>query len=81
MQFSTANLTYQMNRHEWRSPISELVLNHSLTNKSNLLIGEDIEKNDHASLRSMSDPNAEGQPDTYKGTYWYAGTVTLGSTY
>jgi hypothetical protein len=22
----------------------------------------------------MSNPNAEGQPDTYKGTYWYAGT-------
>lgn len=25
-------------------------------------------------IRDMSNPNAQGQPDTYKGTYWYTGT-------
>jgi hypothetical protein len=25
-------------------------------------------------IRSMSNPNDEGQPDTYLGTYWYTGT-------
>jgi len=25
-------------------------------------------------IRSMSNPNAEGQPDTYLGTYWYTGS-------
>lgn len=39
--------------------------------KSTWLVGEDIERRSgHIALRSMSDPNAEGQPDTYGGTYW-----------
>lgn len=25
-------------------------------------------------IRSMSNPNSQGQPDTYKGTYWYSGS-------
>jgi Zn-dependent metalloprotease len=29
----------------------------------------------------MSDPNAEGQPDTYKGTFWYAGTADSGGVH
>jgi Zn-dependent metalloprotease len=37
--------------------------------KATWLIGEDIElRTGRTALRSMSDPNAEGQPDTYKGT-------------
>jgi Zn-dependent metalloprotease len=26
-------------------------------------------------IRDMSNPNAYGQPDTYKGTYWYSGSA------
>ncbi len=26
-------------------------------------------------IRSMSDPNSQGQPDTYKGTYWATGSA------
>ncbi|MEJ7663622.1 MAG: M4 family metallopeptidase [Hymenobacter sp.] len=37
--------------------------------KATWLIGEDIDKVRPA-LRSMSNPNAESQPDTYRGTYW-----------
>jgi Zn-dependent metalloprotease len=33
--------------------------------KSTWLIGEDIMKNGAAALRSMSDPKAQGQPDTW----------------
>jgi Zn-dependent metalloprotease len=32
-------------------------------------------------VRSMSNPSAEGQPDTYKGTYWYAGTADSGGVH
>jgi Zn-dependent metalloprotease len=46
----------------------ELVLSFQLHQQNLWLIGEDIERRTgHVSLRSMSDPNAEGQPDTYKG--------------
>ncbi|WP_189342891.1 M4 family metallopeptidase, partial [Ulvibacter litoralis] len=33
-------------------------------------IGEEIMRNGSASLRSMSNPKSQGQPDTYGGTYW-----------
>ncbi|MBS1575916.1 MAG: M4 family metallopeptidase [Bacteroidetes bacterium] len=32
-------------------------------------------------IRSMSNPNAYGQPDTYKGTFWYAGTSDYGGVH
>ncbi|HSM62547.1 MAG TPA: GEVED domain-containing protein, partial [Gillisia sp.] len=39
--------------------------------KSTWLIGEDIERRaGKSALRSMSNPKAENQPDTYGGTYW-----------
>ncbi|MBX7227823.1 MAG: M4 family metallopeptidase [Chitinophagales bacterium] len=35
-------------------------------------IGEDIERREgHVSLRVMSDPKVEGNPDTYLGEFWY----------
>ncbi|MGH1365449.1 MAG: M4 family metallopeptidase [Calditrichia bacterium] len=36
----------------------------------NWLIGEDVMANGAASLRSMSSPNAAGDPDTYFGNLW-----------
>jgi bacillolysin len=48
--------------------------------KSIWLIGEDIDKQ-RPSLRSMSDPNVEKQPDTYKGDYWYTGTGDNGGVH
>jgi len=32
-------------------------------------------------IRDMSNPNAEGQPDTYKGTFWYSGTADNGGVH
>ncbi|MBC7554314.1 MAG: M4 family metallopeptidase [Taibaiella sp.] len=37
--------------------------------KNEWLIGEEI--GGGSPLRSMSNPNSQGQPDTYGGTYWY----------
>jgi len=34
------------------------------------LIGEDFDVQNHVGFRSMSNPNAHGDPDTYKGTNW-----------
>ncbi len=32
-------------------------------------------------IRDMSNPNAQGQPDTYKGTYWYGGIFDNGGVH
>ncbi|HEX5150550.1 MAG TPA: M4 family metallopeptidase [Parafilimonas sp.] len=32
-------------------------------------------------IRNMSNPNAEGQPDTYHGTYWYTGSGDNGGVH
>jgi hypothetical protein len=32
-------------------------------------------------IRDMSNPNSFSQPDTYKGTYWYAGTADNGGVH
>ena len=69
----TANLAYQRESGGMNEGFSDIwgaaIEAASTTGKSTWLIGEDIDKV-RPSLRSMSNPNAEGQPDTYGGTYW-----------
>lgn len=36
---------------------------------------------DFFTIRSMSNPNAYGQPDTYEGTYWYTGSSDNGGVH
>lgn len=43
---------------------------------NNWLIGEDV-----GTLRSMTNPSAYGQPDTYLGTNWYTGTGDNGGVH
>ncbi|SHL39452.1 M4 family metallopeptidase [Hymenobacter psychrotolerans] len=78
----TANLTYQNESGAMNEGFSDIwgacvearsASTYGLTGKSTWLIGEEIMKAGGA-LRSMSNPNAYGQPDTYKGTYWRATT-------
>ncbi len=49
------------------------------------LIGDEIDRRSgSAALRSMSNPNSQGQPDTYGGSYWInpqCGTPTQGNDY
>ncbi|RAK64048.1 M4 family metallopeptidase [Hymenobacter edaphi] len=76
---STANLAYQNESGGMNEGFSDIwgacVENHLDPTKGIWRIGEDIMRNG-TELRSMSNPNAHGQPDTYKGTYWVASTAT-----
>ena len=45
------------------------------------LIAEDIYVNKGQFLRSMQTPNAAGQPDTYLGGFWYAGSADNGGVH
>ena len=71
----TANLTYQKESGAMNEALSDIwgacIEYYAAPSKSTWLIGEDIERRaGHLSLRSMSNPKAEGQPDTYGGTNW-----------
>ncbi len=81
---STANLVYSNESGALNEGLSDIwaaaVEQFAAPAKSTWLIGEDIDKQ-RPSLRSMSDPNAESQPDTYKGTYWYSGTGDNGGVH
>lgn len=71
----TANLAYQKESGALNEAFSDIwgacIEYAAAPTKSPWLIGEDIERRSgHLALRSMSDPNSEGQPDTYGGTYW-----------
>lgn len=83
---NTANLTYLNESGAMNEGFSDIwgacIEFSAAPTKSTWLIGEDIEKRTgHLSLRSMSNPNVEGQPDTYKGTYWYTGTADSGGVH
>jgi Zn-dependent metalloprotease/chitodextrinase len=72
---STSNLTYQKESGAMNEAFSDIwgacVEYFAAPNKATWLIGEDIERRaGHLSLRSMSNPKTELQPDTYGGTYW-----------
>ncbi|HPE82539.1 MAG TPA: M4 family metallopeptidase [Aequorivita sp.] len=46
------------------------------------LMGDDIGAGGSGgALRSMSNPNAYGDPDTYQGTYWYSGSGDSGGVH
>ncbi|TGE27572.1 M4 family metallopeptidase [Hymenobacter metallicola] len=81
---NTANLTYQGESGAMNEGFSDIwgacVEYYKAPTKQTWLIGEDIDKV-RPSLRSMSNPNAENQPDTYKGTYWYTGTGDNGGVH
>lgn len=75
---STANLVYQkepgaMNEgfsDIWAAAVEYYAAPND-ANKNKWLIGEEIDRRSgSAALRSMSDPNSQGQPDTYGGSYW-----------
>ncbi|MEO8516788.1 MAG: M4 family metallopeptidase, partial [Flavobacterium sp.] len=72
---STAALAYQRESGAMNEGFSDIwgacVEYQAAPNKATWLIGEDIERRSgHTALRNMSNPNEDGQPDTYNGTYW-----------
>lgn len=77
----TANLAYQKESGAMNEAFSDIwgacIEYRAAPTKSTWLVGEDIERRSgHLALRSMSDPNSEGQPDTYGGTYWVSVNCT-----
>jgi len=82
---NTANLAYQKESGAMNEALSDIwgacIEYFAAPNKSTWLIGEDIERRaGHLSLRSMSNPKTELQPDTYGGTYWKTVSCTPTST-
>lgn len=82
---STSNLTYQKESGAMNEAFSDIwgacIEYFAAPNKQRWLIGEDIERRvGHLSLRSMSNPKTELQPDTYGGTYWKTINCTPTST-
>ena len=76
---STANLVYQKESGAMNEALSDIwgacIEYYAAPNKQRWLIGEDIERRaGHLSLRSMSNPKSEGQPDTYGGINWTSQT-------
>ncbi|WP_316634878.1 M4 family metallopeptidase [uncultured Flavobacterium sp.] len=77
----TANLAYQKESGAMNEAFSDIwgacIEYRAAPTKSTWLVGEDIERRSgHLALRSMSDPNSEGQPDTYGGTNWVSVNCT-----
>ncbi|WP_264520107.1 M4 family metallopeptidase [Flavobacterium sp. N1994] len=82
---NTANLAYQKESGAMNEAFSDIwgacIEYFAAPNKQRWLIGEDIERRaGHLSLRSMSNPKTELQPDTYGGTYWKTVSCTPTST-
>lgn len=83
----TANLTYQNESGALNEAFSDIfgaaIEFYANGASGNWLIGEACytPATSGDALRSMSNPNAEGQPDTYQGTYWYTGTGDNGGVH
>ena len=72
---NTANLTYQGESGALNEALSDIwgacAEHFAAPEKEKWQIGEEIDKRSgHNGLRSMSNPNSEDQPDTYKGAKW-----------
>jgi Zn-dependent metalloprotease len=83
---TTANLVYQNESGALNEGLSDIwgccVENHLDPTKQVYLIGEDICKPSFGlALRSMSNPNQFGQPDTYLGTNWATGAGDNGGVH
>lgn len=80
----TADLVYSYESGAMNEGFSDIwgaaVEYYAAPEKQTWLIGEDIDLQ-QAALRSMSDPNSQSQPDTYKGDYWYTGSGDNGGVH
>ncbi len=78
---NTANLTYSYESGALNESFSDIfgtaVEWYADSTTGNWLIGEDI----GGAFRSMSNPNAYNDPDTYLGTNWYTGTADNGGVH
>ncbi len=80
----TSNLIYSYESGALNESFSDIfgvaIENFARPSNWNWKIGEDITSS-NAGLRNMSSPNNYGDPDTYKGNYWYGGTADNGGVH
>lgn len=80
----TANLVYSYEPGALNEAFSDIwgvcVEVFAAPEKNHWLIGEEITLQSNC-LRSMSNPNAQHQPDTYGGLYWYNGVDDAGGVH
>jgi len=78
---NTANLDYQDESGAMNEGFSDIfgtaIEFYAKPATANWLIGEDI----GSALRSMSDPNSKGDPDTYMGVNYYTGSADNGGVH
>ena len=82
----TANLIYSYESGALNEGFSDIwgtcIEFYAAPDKNTWAIGEDIDMRPRSPyLRSMSNPNACEQPDTYKGDYWYTGSEDYGGVH
>jgi Zn-dependent metalloprotease/chitodextrinase len=82
----TANLTYSYESGALNEGFSDIwgaaIEYYAAPEKKTWVMGEDIEKRSgHEGLRIMSNPKAEQNPSTYKGTYWNSGSSDNGGVH
>lgn len=79
----SANLVYSYQSGALNESFSDIfgeAIENYASGSNDWLMGADIFISGGA-IRSMANPNAYGDPDTYLGTYWYAGTGDNGGVH
>lgn len=81
----SANLVYSYESGALNESFSDVfgeAIENYATGSNDWLMGDQIGAGGSGgAIRSMSNPNAYGDPDTYQGTYWYTGTADNGGVH
>ncbi len=81
----TANLVYQDEPGALNEAFSDIfsaaVEFYATPAQADWFVGEDFDLSGGNGFRNMSDPNEDGQPDTYLGTNWFSGTMDNGGVH
>jgi len=79
-----ANLTYSYESGALNESFSDIFgecIENYASGKNDWMMGCDIGEDGCGAFRNMMDPNEFGDPDTYKGDYWYTGTSDNGGVH
>ncbi|RMH87340.1 MAG: T9SS C-terminal target domain-containing protein [Calditrichaeota bacterium] len=79
----SANLVYSYESGALNESFSDIfgeAIENYATGSNDWLIGDDIDIQGNG-IRNMSNPNEDGDPDTYHGTYWYSGSGDNGGVH
>ena len=79
----SANLVYSYESGALNESFSDIfgeAIENYATGSNDWLIGDDIDISGNG-IRNMSNPNEDGDPDTYKGDYWYSGSGDNGGVH